>query len=52
MAAAFLHGLPPTFLVSITDPIAAIVCDVIAIVWGLVFAVYGIIAVVEALKPA
>lgn len=49
---SFLHGLPPMFLVSITDPIAAIVCDVIAIVWAVVFACYGIVAVVKALKPA
>lgn len=49
---SFLHGLPPLFLVSITDPIAAIVCDILAVIWGIVFAVYGIIAVVKALKPA
>lgn len=49
---SFLHGLPPGFLVSITDPIAAIVCDVLAIIWAIVFALYGIVAVVKALKPA
>ena len=52
LVVSFLHGLPPMFLVSITDPIAAIVCAVLAIVWGLVFAVYGLVAVVKALKPA
>jgi hypothetical protein len=49
---SFLHGLPPTFLVSITDPIAGIVCDILALIWGIVFALYGIIAVVKALKPS
>jgi hypothetical protein len=49
---SFLHGFPPLFLVSITDPIAAIVCDIIAILWAIVFVIYGIIAVVKALKPA
>jgi hypothetical protein len=48
----FLHAFPPGFLVSITDPIAAIVCGIIAIIWGVVFVFYGIVAVVKALKPA
>ncbi|HEX7151036.1 MAG TPA: hypothetical protein VF618_06070 [Thermoanaerobaculia bacterium] len=48
---SFLHGLPPRFLVSITDPIAAIVCDILAIIWAIVAVVYGIVAVIKALQP-
>lgn len=49
---SFLQGFPPLFLVSITDPIAAIICDILALLWAIVFVLYGIVAVVKALKPA
>jgi len=47
----FLHGLPPRFLVSITDPIAAIVNDILALIWAIVTIVFAVIAVIKALKP-
>ncbi|HEV7241160.1 MAG TPA: hypothetical protein VGQ36_18145 [Thermoanaerobaculia bacterium] len=47
----FLHGFPPRFLVSITDPIAAIINDILALIWAIVTIVYGVIAVIKALKP-
>lgn len=46
----FLHGIVPSFLVSITDGIAAIVVAIIAIIWGivkLIDAILGIIALVK-----
>ncbi|HEX9984927.1 MAG TPA: hypothetical protein VGF69_16820 [Thermoanaerobaculia bacterium] len=49
---SFLHGLPPGFLVNITDPIAAIVCDILALIWAVVAVLYGIVAVIKALQPA
>ncbi len=48
---SFLHGLPPRFLVNITDPIAAIVNDVLALIWAIVTIVFGAIATIKALKP-
>jgi hypothetical protein len=47
----FLHGFPPRFLVNITDPIAAIVNDILALIWAIVTIVFGIIALIKALKP-
>ena len=47
----FLHGLPPRFLVSITDPIAAIINDILALIWAIVTIVFGLIALIKALKP-
>jgi len=47
-----LHGLPPRFLVNITDPIAAIVNDILALIWAVVTIVFAIIAVIKALKPS
>lgn len=47
---AFLQGLVPRFLVSITDDIAAIIVAVIAAIWGLVFFVGSIPAIVKALR--
>src|SRR5262249_51239142 len=43
---AFLHGLVPSVLVSITDMLGAIVLAIIAIIWGIVSVIYGIISVV------
>lgn len=48
---SFLHGFPPRFLVNITDPIAAIINDILALIWAIVTIVFGVIAVVKALKP-
>ncbi|MGA7614315.1 MAG: hypothetical protein WBX15_03970 [Thermoanaerobaculia bacterium] len=47
---AFLHGIVPSFLVSITDAIGAIVVDILALIWALVFVIFGIIAVVKAIR--
>jgi hypothetical protein len=48
----FLHGLPPRFLVNITDPIAAIINDILALIWAIVTIVFALIAVIKALKPS
>lgn len=48
---SFLHGFPPRFLVNVTDPIAAIVNDILALIWAIVTIVFGIIALIKALKP-
>lgn len=45
---AFLHGLVPAFLVSITDMIGAIVIAVLALVWALFFLVGSVISIVKA----
>jgi hypothetical protein len=45
---SFLHGLPPAILVSITDMLGALVFAVVAIVWGVVFAIFGLIGTVRA----
>lgn len=47
----FLHGFPPRFLVNITDPIAAIINDILALIWAIVTIIFGIIALIKALKP-
>jgi len=47
---SFLQGLPPTFLVSITDAIAGIVTAVLAAVWALVFLVGSLISIVRSLR--
>jgi len=44
---AFLHGLVPGFLVSITDTGAAIVVGVLAAIWTVVYLVGGVISVVK-----
>ena len=44
---AFLHGLVPGFLVSITDCGAAIVVCVLAFLWGCVYLIGGAISVVK-----
>jgi hypothetical protein len=46
---AFLHGLPPGFLVSITDAIAAIVVGIIGVIVAVVLLVFAVISVVKAL---
>jgi hypothetical protein len=49
---AFLQGLVPGFLVSITDGIAAIVVAIIAVILLILALIGSIISVVKALKPA
>ncbi len=45
---AFLHGMVPGFLVSITDTVGALVLAVIAAIWGLVFLLGSISSVFKA----
>lgn len=47
----FLHGLVPTFLVSITDAVAALVVGVLAILWALVLLISSIVPTIRALRP-
>jgi hypothetical protein len=47
---SFLHGFVPSFLVSITDGIAAIVVALLAVIWGLVLLVGALISVIKAIK--
>jgi hypothetical protein len=47
---AFLHGLVPGILVSITDAVGAIIVAVVAVIWGLVLLVGAIPAVVKAVR--
>lgn len=49
---AFLHGLPPGFLVSITDSIAAIVIGIIAVIWAIIVLVGALMAIGRSLKVA
>jgi len=44
---AFLQGLVPGFLVSITDDIAAIIVCILAIIWAVVYLIAGIVSVVK-----
>jgi hypothetical protein len=44
---AFLQGLVPSPLVSITDDIAAIIVCILAIVWAVVYLIGGIVSVVK-----
>jgi hypothetical protein len=47
---AFLHGLVPRILVSITDVIAGIVVAVIAVIWAVILLIGSIPAVIKAVK--
>jgi hypothetical protein len=47
---AFLHGLVPGILVSITDAIAAIVLAIVGIVLAIVMLVFAIVAIVRAIQ--
>lgn len=49
---AFLQGLPPGFLVSITDAIAAIVVGIIAVICLILLLIGSIPAIIKALNPA
>lgn len=44
---AFLYALVPGILVSITDDIGAIIVCVLAIIWGVVYLIGGIVSVVK-----
>lgn len=46
----FLHGLPPRFLASITDAVGAIIAFILAIIWGIVYLVGGIISFLKNLR--
>lgn len=46
---AFLHGFVPGSLVSITDGVAAIIVCILALIWGGVYLIGGIISVVKAI---
>lgn len=48
---AFLHDLPPGFLVSVTDAIAAIIVAILAIIWAIALVIGGVIGVLAAIKP-
>lgn len=48
---AFLYGIVPGFLVSITDAIAAIVLIIISIIIAIILGIGGIISFIMALKP-
>ena len=47
---AFLHGLVPGILVSITDALAAIVFSIVAIIWALVLLIGSIPGIIRALQ--
>ena len=43
----FLYGFVPGFLVSIVDVIAALVICILAIIWGIIYLIGGIVSVVK-----
>lgn len=47
---SFLHGVPPGFLVSITDAIAGLITAILAAIWCLILLVGSIVSVVKALR--
>jgi hypothetical protein len=49
---AFLHGVVPRILVSITDSIAAIVIAIVAIVWGVILLIGSIPSIVSSVRSA
>ncbi|MFC7483970.1 hypothetical protein ACFQX7_33540 [Luedemannella flava] len=49
---AFLHGMVPGILVSITDAVAGIVVAIIAIIWGIVLLIGSIPAIVNAVRAS
>ena len=49
---AFLHGVVPRIIVSITDSIAAIIIAVVAIVWGIILLIGAIPSVVSSIVSA
>jgi hypothetical protein len=47
---AFLHGIVPGFLVSITDAIAAIIVAILALIWAIILLVGSIVSIVKVLR--
>lgn len=47
---SLLHNFPPTFLVSITDSVAALIVCILAILWGIVYLVGGFVGFLSMLK--
>lgn len=47
---SWLHGLPPGFLVSITDAVAAIIVAVLAAIWAIVLLIGAIVALLKGLN--
>lgn len=45
-----LHAFPPSFLVSITDAIGAIVAGILSAIWMIIFLVGAVIAVIRAIR--
>jgi hypothetical protein len=45
-----LHGLPPSFLVSISDAVGAIIVAILAVIWALAYLLGAIPAIVKALR--
>jgi len=48
MLLVFLHGIVPSFLVSITDMVGAVIIAILALLWALVFLVGSVISIVKA----
>jgi hypothetical protein len=48
MLLVFLHGLVPSFLVSITDMLGAVIIAILALIWALVFLVGSVISIFKA----
>lgn len=48
---AFLHDLPPGFLVSVFDVVAAIIVAILAIIWAIALVVGGVVGILAAIKP-
>ncbi len=47
---AFLHGVVPRFLASITDALAAIIVAIVGIVWAVLMAIGALIATVKSIR--
>jgi hypothetical protein len=50
LVVAFLHGLVPGILVSITDGIGAIIVSIVAIIWAVILLIGSVPAVVKAFR--
>jgi hypothetical protein len=47
---SFLYGLVPGFLVSITDALAALVVDILALIWALLMLIFSLVSIVKVLR--
>lgn len=47
---SFLHGLVPGFLVSITDAIAALIVDILALIWALFMLIFSLVSIIKVLR--